>query len=299
MPRERRLNEDDAWKSRVMTSDNGDPPVYTDRSPHTIDGECRNISPCVEAGGERSRLVVFDFDNTLYGGDSGTQLVAWLLHQNWWRITVALLVSPVIAPLWLDPRARRRAISTYLWIGTVGGGDRGMTSVVDRYAPIKLGWSGSRISARGVDTLQMYRHSGDQVVVVTGAPFELVRTILGSALRDRVCVVGSTSRRFMGGLILDQHCYGAKKLALLCHAGYKSPIDIAFGDSTMDIPLLAEAAKPIVVNPRPRNIPAFRKALGTNVEIQHWSSAGSRQHGLTTRISMRLSCRYLIHRFSR
>lgn len=30
--------------------------------------------------GNRPRLVVFDFDNTLYGGDSGTQIVAWLLR---------------------------------------------------------------------------------------------------------------------------------------------------------------------------------------------------------------------------
>ena len=73
---------------RVMSSDNGDLPA---------------------AGRGRPRLVVFDFDNTLYAGDSGTQLVTWLIRQNWWRVIAAVLISPVIAPLWLCADTRRRA----------------------------------------------------------------------------------------------------------------------------------------------------------------------------------------------
>ncbi|MCA2320443.1 haloacid dehalogenase-like hydrolase [Mycobacterium intracellulare] len=224
----------------------------------------------MKAGVDHPRLVVFDFDNTLYGGDSGTQFVGWLLRRNWWRMIVALLISPVIAPLWLDTRGRRRAISAYLWIGSVGLRQGEMDSVVDRYATIRLRWLNSRLRPRGVDTLEMYRHGGDHVVVVTGAPFELVRTILATELRNRVPVVGSTSRRFMGGLVLDQHCYGPQKLVLLCDAGYTAPVDIAYGDNVMDLPLLTHAAKPIVVNPRVRDLPAFHKTLGKNVEIQDW-----------------------------
>jgi phosphatidylglycerophosphatase C len=85
------------------------------------------------AGQGRPRLVVFDFDNTLYAGDSGTQLVTWLIRQNWWRVIAAVLISPVIAPLWLCADTRRRAISTYLWIGTVGAGCGEISDVIDQY----------------------------------------------------------------------------------------------------------------------------------------------------------------------
>ena len=43
-------------------------------------------------------LVVFDFDHTLYDGDSGTDLFRWLIGRDWWRILLALLIAPVFAP---------------------------------------------------------------------------------------------------------------------------------------------------------------------------------------------------------
>ena len=37
-------------------------------------------------------LVVFDFDHTLYNGDSGSHLYLWLIRRNWWRVLLALLL---------------------------------------------------------------------------------------------------------------------------------------------------------------------------------------------------------------
>jgi phosphatidylglycerophosphatase C len=34
--------------------------------------------------------VVFDFDHTLYDGDSGSHLFAWLIRRSWWRRLLAL-----------------------------------------------------------------------------------------------------------------------------------------------------------------------------------------------------------------
>ena len=35
-------------------------------------------------------LVVFDFDHTLYDGDSGGHLFRWLVERAWWRRLLAL-----------------------------------------------------------------------------------------------------------------------------------------------------------------------------------------------------------------
>src|SRR5690606_25775763 len=40
-------------------------------------------------------LVVFDFDHTLYDGDSGGHLFRWLVLRSWWRVLLGLLVAPV------------------------------------------------------------------------------------------------------------------------------------------------------------------------------------------------------------
>jgi phosphatidylglycerophosphatase C len=99
----------------------------------------------------------------------------------------------------------------------------------------------------------------------------LVQTILAAASSDRIRVVGSTSRRFMGGLVIDRHCYGVHKLTMLHDAGHTVQPVTAYSDSPIDLPLLERAAKPILVNPSAFRINSFRRILGADVEIQNWS----------------------------
>lgn len=150
-----------------------------------------------------------------------------------------------------------------------------MSDVIGQYAATELGRLCSRLRPPGMNALTSYRHAGDHVVVVTGAPLELVRTVLAPELTDAVRVVGSTSRRFMGGLIIDRHCYGVQKLAMLHDAGQVAPLAIAYSDNIVDLPLLASAVKPIVVNPRASRVAAFRHVLGAGVEIQNWESSSA------------------------
>jgi len=219
-----------------------------------------------------ARLVVFDFDNTLYAGDSGVQLITWLLRRNWWRMLAAVLVAPYIAPLWFGENTRRLAISVNLWIGTVGTRCGEMSCIVDRFvAAGDAARIHSRLRPQGMDALATYRQAGDEVVVLTGAPLELVQTILALDPQEPIRVVGSTSRRFMGGLVIDRHCYGAHKLTMLRRAGHTMQPVIAYSDSPSDLPLLARAAKPILVNPSAFRIASFRRILGDDVEVQNWS----------------------------
>ena len=65
-------------------------------------------------------LVVFDFDHTLYDGDSGSHLFKWLIKRNAWRKLLALLIAPVFAPMIAFMPTRRRGISAFVWVGTLG-----------------------------------------------------------------------------------------------------------------------------------------------------------------------------------
>lgn len=56
-------------------------------------------------------LVVFDFDHTLYDGDSGSHLFAWLIKRNPLRLLAALLATPILGPLVALLPTRRRGIS--------------------------------------------------------------------------------------------------------------------------------------------------------------------------------------------
>src|SRR5690606_24565574 len=79
-------------------------------------------------------VVVFDFDHTLYDGDSGSHLFAWLIRRSPWRSALALLAAPLLGPMIAFLPTRRRGISGFVWIGTVGmPRRRTLDDAIDRY----------------------------------------------------------------------------------------------------------------------------------------------------------------------
>ena len=127
-------------------------------------------------------LVVFDFDHTLYDGDSGSHLFAWLIRRNPLRVLVALLATPLLGPMvaWLS--TRRRGISGYVWIGSFGVHRvREFDRVIDRYVAAHRGQIQARLLPLALEVLAGHRARGDRDVVATGAPPELARSILDFA----------------------------------------------------------------------------------------------------------------------
>src|SRR5690606_8438411 len=95
------------------------------------------VLPCMSAvtvPNDDAPLVVFDFDHTLYDGDSGSHLFAWLIRRSAWRTALALLAAPVLGPMVAFLPTRRRGISGFVWIGTVGmPRRRTLDDAIDRY----------------------------------------------------------------------------------------------------------------------------------------------------------------------
>src|SRR3546814_15481004 len=79
-------------------------------------------------------LVVFDFDHTLYDGDSGSHLELWLIRRHWWRKLAATLAAPVLLPMvaWL-PTRRRGLSGLLLGAPSVTPCRAALDSPIDRY----------------------------------------------------------------------------------------------------------------------------------------------------------------------
>ena len=69
----------------------------------------RHPMPAVDAP-----LVVFDFDHTLYDGDSGSHLFKWLIERDLSRKAQALLIAPLFGPMIAFMPTRRRGISAFV-----------------------------------------------------------------------------------------------------------------------------------------------------------------------------------------
>jgi phosphatidylglycerophosphatase C len=224
---------------------------------------------------EDAPLVVFDFDHTLYDGDSGSHLFKWLIERAWWRRLLALLAAPVAGPMVAWLRTRRAGISVFVWIGTVGlHRRRDLDELIDRYVASHVEAIKARLLPIALDVLHRHREAGDRVVVATGAPPELARAILAFVAHEDVPVVGTLVGPKLGAVGAIRHCHHAMKMTMLREAGFTQPVAIAYTDSSADLPLLQAAQRPVVVNPKAGRVAMFRAVLPPGTPILNWGCPG-------------------------
>lgn len=216
-------------------------------------------------------LVVFDFDHTLYDGDSGSHLFAWLIRRSRWRVALALLLTPLLSPMIAFLPTRRAGISGYVWIGTIGlHGQRDLDVAIDRYVATHGEVIRARLLPVALEVLHAHRLAGDRVLIATGAPPELARAILAFVAHEDVAVIGTLVGPKFGAVGAIRHCHAGEKMRMIRDAGYRGDIAIAYSDSRADLPLLQAATRPVVVNPKASAVETFRRALPAGTPILNW-----------------------------
>lgn len=225
-------------------------------------------------------LVVFDFDHTLYDGDSGSHLFKWLIERAWWRRALALLVAPIAGPMVAFLPTRRAGISVFVWVGTLGVRDRAaLDALIDRYVATHAEAIRARLLPQALEVFRRHREAADHVLVATGAPPELARAILAFVAHEDVPVIGTRLGPKWGGMGVQQHCHHAMKMTMLRAAGYTRPVAFAYSDSSADLPLLRAAERPVVVNPKARRVALFRRVLPAGTPILNWGCPGRAGEG--------------------
>ena len=220
-------------------------------------------------------LVVFDFDHTLYDGDSGSHLFKWLIQRDWWRMALALLIAPIAGPMVAWMPTRRRGISAFVWIGTLGMRTTAdFDLATDRYVAAHADAIRARLLPIALDVLRLHREAGDQVVVATGAPPELARAILAFVAHEDLPVIGTIVGPKFGAIGALRHCHYRMKMTMLREAGFTAPVAAAYSDSSADLPLLQAAKQPVVVNPKPQRVAMFRRVLPPGTQILNWGCPG-------------------------
>ena len=215
-------------------------------------------------------LVVFDFDHTLYDGDSGSHLFKWLIQRAWWRQLLAILAAPVAGPMVAFLPTRRAGISVFVWIGTIGlHRRRDLDALIDAYVAGHVEVIQSRLLPIALEVFRAHREAGDRVVVATGAPPELARAILAFVAHEDVPVIGTAVGPRFGAVVATRHCHHEEKVRMLRERGY-GEIAAAYSDSSADLPLLKAARAPVVVNPKAKRVEMFRKVLPPGTPILNW-----------------------------
>lgn len=220
-------------------------------------------------------LVVFDFDHTLYDGDSGSHLFKWLIERDLWRKALALLIAPVFGPMIAFMPTRRRGISAFVWVGTLGMRTvADFNAAIDRYVAAHADVIQQRLLPVALDVLRAHRDAGDRVIIATGAPPELAREILAFVAHEDLPVIGTQVGPKYGAIGAVRHCHHRMKMTMIRDAGFTVPVEKAYSDSSADLPLLQAALHPVVVNPKAKRVAMFRRVLPAGTPILNWGCPG-------------------------
>ena len=220
-------------------------------------------------------LVVFDFDHTLYDGDSGSHLFKWLIGRNLWRMCLALSIAPVFGPMIAWMPTRRRGISAFVWVGTLGMRTvADFNAAIDRYVLAHTDAIQQCLLPIALDVLRKHREAGDRVVIATGAPPELARAILAFVAHEDLPVIGTQVGPKYRAIGAVRHCHYRMKMTMIRDAGFIAPVAEAYSDSSADLPLLQAAQHPVVVNPKAKRVAMFRRVLPAGTPILNWGCPG-------------------------
>lgn len=215
------------------------------------------------------RVALFDFDGVLVHGDLFASFLRQRLRRQFWRLLLALPVSPLLLLGMLLPPTRTWVTAFFIRLGLIGSSVDALRRQLERLARDQ-GRRPGAVMRDGVLALRRHLASGDRVLIVTGCEETMVRALMAEIALDEVDVVGSRLASGWLGARLVWHNVGRRKLEALARAGVVAPWAIAYSDSSRDTPMLKAAAQPVLVNAGTRLCRLMERRLGRPLQRVEW-----------------------------
>lgn len=206
--------------------------------------------------------VLFDLDGVLVRGDS----FALFMRREavgWRRLAALAALLPAI-PLAVFKAHRSRAIRLVVRAALLGLPVDELGRRTRAFGTV-LAHEPGRVISDGVAAVRTHAASGDRVVVVTASEENLARAFLDALGLSTVELVAS---RVRGRSLV--HTRGAEKVRQLAARGITPPWQVAYSDSLVDLPMLAEGRNAVLVNAEPRDLAQARAVLPGRVSAVRW-----------------------------
>lgn len=212
------------------------------------------------------RVVLFDFDGVLIRGDTFGMFMRDRYARAPWRKGLVLLLSPWL--LLALPFSRRRVLRSLVHLGLLGLDEARYRDLAQAFA-VALVRQPGHFQREGLGALRRHQAAGDRVLIVTGCEESLVHGVLAELGVTDVEVLASRLRAGRFGMRSAWHNVGRRKVELLARHGIEA-WQLAYSDSSQDLPMLALATEAVLVNATPKLCKRVEKALGRSIARVHW-----------------------------
>jgi len=214
--------------------------------------------------------AVFDFDGTIVSKDTGYHFYKWLIGQSVVRTTLLMVSLPVLVPLLFNSRTRRYGVNIACLIATILQSKalfRQRSAFINHY----FNAAGAVVYADALDAIVKHQNRGEKILIISGCPDWLLSGVLKKIGIKKATLIGSKLRMDWGILLLKSHCYSNNKLRMAHERGQQtSSWIVGYSDSPVDIPMLNQCKRAVIINASPSRHNVFLKDLRVPSETRHW-----------------------------
>ncbi|WP_196137837.1 HAD-IB family phosphatase [Aliikangiella sp. G2MR2-5] len=217
--------------------------------------------------------ALFDFDKTIINKDTGFCFILYSLKRNYLRTILAILLTPLILPLFTSNRTRYLGNSVYLWISTFGLSPVRIEKLRQAFIDTFLSIDEVVIYQEALSRIDMHQIENERVVIISGSSQWMLEKIFKKIGYSGLTLIGSNETRFLGGMVSKFHCFAQNKLVQLERKLTIKDFNSITGytDSSNDVPLLSLCSQKYLVNPNKRCLKRFQKSFGQDAKVLIWS----------------------------
>lgn len=216
------------------------------------------------------QTIVFDFDHTLTSWDSSDRFFRWLLRRGPWRLMLLTASFPFLAPLLLFNSTRKLPVKFAVWAATLGRSNDAISALAKVHVTEFVARQQPLVLQDAIHQLNCHVAQGHRVVVATGSLEVLAREFLDQSGLAHIPLVGSSIMPLMWGMVVNEHCYGPRKIPMLTQRGYPPPWDMTYTDHECDLPVIRQSAACFLVNPQPKTIRIITDKLSYTPVVLSW-----------------------------
>ncbi len=158
-----------------------------------------------------------------------------------------------------------------VWVATLGCSQQDMCARVEAHVEEVFSGGDPVFLEQGLERVRQHMDQGDRVVVATGCLEVLALALLRRVGFAEVVVVGSSLKRYWGGMARHEHCFGPRKISMLAARGFTAPWAVTYTDHPCDLPVLKLARRRVLVNPGPGAVEHIERKLGCKTEVLAWT----------------------------
>jgi phosphatidylglycerophosphatase C len=214
--------------------------------------------------------IVFDFDHTLTSWDSSDRFFRWLIKRNLWRVGLVVIVSPFLGPLLLHGRTKRIPIRFAVWVSTLFRTQERISLLADEHIAEVVSGGETLLLGEGSGQLLQHLELGHTVVIATGSLQVLATKYLVRCGLGHIPLVGSSLKPFLWGMVVNEHCFGDRKIPMLAQRGYAPPWAVTYTDHECDLPVIGQSTECFLVNPKPNAIRVITDRLSFTPTVLSW-----------------------------